>query len=41
MKIRKHTSVLKFRMKLTLGGALGGAGEVSLGVAHFIFTNDP
>lgn len=28
-------------MKLTQGGALGGAREVSLGVAHLIFSNDP
>lgn len=28
-------------LKLTQGGALGEAREVSLGVAHLIFINDP
>lgn len=32
---------MKSKLKLTQGGALGGAGDVSLGVAHSIFTNDP
>ena len=28
-------------MKLTQGGAVGGTREVSLGVAHLIFIEDP
>lgn len=32
---------MKSKLKLTRDGALAGAGEVSLGVAHSVFTNDP
>lgn len=36
VKTRKHRSGIKYRFETDTGWRLGGAGEVSLGVAHLI-----